>query len=48
MSAAEIAPAGTWVSAAGAATARSFVNVEVETDHVISWITLWGKPFGLG
>ncbi|MFE3189393.1 MspA family porin [Nocardia sp. NPDC059240] len=33
---------------AGAATARAFVSVEVETDHVISWTTLWGKPFSLG
>ncbi|GAB2520629.1 MspA family porin [Nocardia heshunensis] len=33
---------------AGAASARAFISVEVETDHVISWITLWGKPFSLG
>ncbi|MGW4247489.1 MspA family porin [Nocardia sp. NPDC004722] len=33
---------------AGAATARAFISVEVETDHVISWTTLWGKPFSLG
>ena len=33
---------------AGYAQARAFVNVEVETDNVISWITLWGQPFSLG
>ncbi len=32
----------------GYAQARAFVSVEVETDNVISWVTLWGKPFGLG
>ncbi|WP_227979770.1 MspA family porin [Nocardia spumae] len=32
---------------AGPAQARAFVNVEVETDSVISWVTLWGQPFGL-
>lgn len=32
----------------GYAQARSFVSVEVETDHVISWVTLWGQPFSLG
>jgi hypothetical protein len=33
---------------AGYAQARAFVSVEVETDHVISWVTLWGQPFSLG
>ncbi|MGW4241373.1 MspA family porin [Nocardia sp. NPDC004722] len=33
---------------AGYAQARSFVSVEVDTDHVVSWITLWGQPFSLG
>ncbi|WP_067672277.1 MspA family porin [Nocardia miyunensis] len=33
---------------AGYAQARSFVSVEVSTDSVISWVTLWGKPFSLG
>ncbi|MFC8386446.1 MspA family porin [Nocardia sp. NPDC056952] len=32
----------------GYAQARSFVSVEVETDNVISWVTLWGAPFSLG
>ncbi|NKY84936.1 MspA family porin [Nocardia veterana] len=32
----------------GYAQARAFVSVEVETDNVISWVTLWGKPFSLG
>ncbi|UGT57807.1 MspA family porin [Nocardia asteroides] len=32
----------------GYAQARSFVSVEVETDNVISWVTLWGQPFSLG
>lgn len=32
----------------GYAQARAFVNVEVETDHVVTWVTLWGKPFSLG
>ncbi|WP_024802213.1 MspA family porin [Nocardia sp. BMG51109] len=32
----------------GYAQARSFVNVEVETDNVISWVTVWGQPFSLG
>ncbi|WP_446226306.1 MspA family porin [Nocardia sp. IBHARD005] len=32
----------------GYAQARSFVGVEVETDNVISWVTLWGAPFSLG
>ncbi|PPJ30221.1 porin [Nocardia nova] len=32
----------------GDAQARAFVSVEVETDNVISWVTLWGKPFRLG
>ncbi|MFD0366155.1 MspA family porin [Nocardia sp. GCM10030253] len=33
---------------AGYAQARAFVSVEVETDTVITWVTLWGKPFSLG
>ncbi|MFF0489867.1 MspA family porin [Nocardia sp. NPDC003482] len=33
---------------AGYAQARSFVNVEVETDNVISWVTVWGQPFSIG
>ncbi|GGK49281.1 MspA family porin [Nocardia camponoti] len=32
----------------GYAQARAFVSVEVETDNVISWVTLWGQPFSLG
>ncbi|MEV5838370.1 MspA family porin [Nocardia sp. NPDC052112] len=32
----------------GYAQARSFVSVEVETDNVITWTTLWGQPFSLG
>ncbi|MEV6070320.1 MspA family porin [Nocardia sp. NPDC052001] len=32
----------------GYAQARSFVSVEVETDNVITWVTLWGQPFSLG
>ncbi|MFJ4652741.1 MspA family porin [Nocardia sp. NPDC088792] len=32
----------------GYAQARSFVNVQVQTDNVISWITLWGQPFSIG
>ncbi len=32
----------------GDAQARAFVSVEVETDNVISWVTLWGEPFSLG
>ncbi|MGY1867192.1 MspA family porin, partial [Nocardia gipuzkoensis] len=27
---------------------RAFVSVEVETDNVITWVTLWGAPFSLG
>ncbi|MFE7800336.1 MspA family porin [Nocardia sp. NPDC057440] len=33
---------------AGYAQARSFISVEVETDSVITWVTLWGRPFSLG
>jgi hypothetical protein len=33
---------------AGYAQARAFVSVEVDTDNVITWVTLWGKPFSLG
>ncbi|WP_067533489.1 MspA family porin [Nocardia crassostreae] len=33
---------------AGYAQARSFVQVQVETDNVMSWVTLWGQPFSLG
>ncbi|WP_280270623.1 MspA family porin [Nocardia wallacei] len=32
----------------GYAQARSFVSVEVETDNVISWVTVWGQPFSIG
>ncbi|MGW5386053.1 MspA family porin [Nocardia sp. NPDC003963] len=32
----------------GYAQARSFVKVKVETDHVMSVVTLWGQPFSLG
>ncbi|MEV0853377.1 MspA family porin [Nocardia fluminea] len=32
----------------GYAQARAFVSVEVETDNVMSWVTLWGAPFSLG
>ncbi|MFQ6392374.1 MspA family porin [Nocardia sp. KC 131] len=32
----------------GYAQARAFVSVEVETDNVITWVTLWGRPFSLG
>ncbi|BDU08557.1 MspA family porin [Nocardia cyriacigeorgica] len=33
---------------AGYAQARAFVKVKVETDNVISVVTLWGQPFSLG
>ncbi|WP_459548041.1 MspA family porin [Nocardia sp. X0981] len=32
----------------GYAQARSFVRVKVETDNVMSVVTLWGRPFSLG
>ncbi|NKY55748.1 MspA family porin [Nocardia flavorosea] len=32
----------------GYAQARSFVKVKVETDNVMSVVTLWGQPFSLG
>ncbi|MBL1075411.1 MspA family porin [Nocardia sp. 2] len=32
----------------GYAQARSFVQVQVETDNVMSWVTLWGQPFSIG
>ncbi|MEV0367267.1 MspA family porin [Nocardia fusca] len=32
----------------GYAQARSFVRVKVETDNVMSVVTLWGQPFSLG
>ncbi|MFI5714196.1 MspA family porin [Nocardia sp. NPDC051750] len=32
----------------GYAQARSFISVEVETENVISYVTLWGQPFSLG
>ncbi|NUP26011.1 MAG: MspA family porin [Nocardia sp.] len=32
----------------GYAQARSFVKVKVETDHVMSVVTLWGQPFSIG
>ncbi|MBF6081941.1 MspA family porin [Nocardia cyriacigeorgica] len=33
---------------AGYAQARAFVKVKVETDNVMSVVTLWGQPFSLG
>lgn len=33
---------------AGYAQARSFVRVKVETETVMSVVTLWGQPFSLG
>lgn len=33
---------------AGYAQARSFVDVEVDTENVSSTVTLWGQPFSLG
>ncbi|MEV6767540.1 MspA family porin [Nocardia sp. NPDC051030] len=32
----------------GYAQARAFVTVQVETDNVMSNVTLWGQPFSLG
>ncbi|MEV0032262.1 MspA family porin [Nocardia sp. NPDC050793] len=32
----------------GYAQARAFVSVEVVTESVTSWVTLWGQPFSLG
>ncbi|GAB4589106.1 MspA family porin [Nocardia sp. IFM 10818] len=32
----------------GYAQARAFVQVQVETDNIMSWVTLWGAPFSLG
>ncbi|MEU3010196.1 MspA family porin [Nocardia asteroides] len=32
----------------GYAQARSFVSVEVVTENVTSWVTVWGQPFSLG
>ncbi|MGV9412587.1 MspA family porin [Nocardia sp. NPDC003693] len=32
----------------GYAQARAFVSVEIETENVVTWITLWGQPFSLG
>ncbi|WP_069161638.1 MspA family porin [Nocardia altamirensis] len=32
----------------GYVQARSFVSLSVETDSVVTWVTLWGKPFILG
>ncbi|WP_194831805.1 MspA family porin [Nocardia sp. XZ_19_369] len=32
----------------GYAQARAFVSLSVETDSVVTWMTLWGKPFILG
>ncbi|MEU7763999.1 MspA family porin [Nocardia sp. NPDC049190] len=32
----------------GYAQARAFVSVEVETENVSTWVTLWGAPFSLG
>ncbi|MGQ4619428.1 MspA family porin [Nocardia sp. R7R-8] len=33
---------------AGYAQARAFVSVEIFTDTVTSWVTLWGQPFSIG
>lgn len=33
---------------AGYAQARAFVRVEIETEHAIEDVTLWGQPFSLG
>lgn len=33
---------------AGYAQARAFVKVKVETAAVLTWVTLWGRPFSLG
>ncbi|RJO76395.1 porin [Nocardia panacis] len=32
----------------GYAQARAFISVELETDSVVTWTTLWGQPFSLG
>ncbi|MCP2319316.1 MspA protein [Nocardia amikacinitolerans] len=32
----------------GYAQARAFVSVEIVTERVTSWVTLWGRPFSLG
>ncbi|MEV6060898.1 MspA family porin [Nocardia asteroides] len=32
----------------GYAQARAFVSVEIVTERVTSWVTLWGQPFSLG
>ncbi|APE34747.1 porin [Nocardia mangyaensis] len=32
----------------GYAQARSFIGVEVITESVTTWVTLWGQPFSLG
>ncbi|QIS15825.1 MspA family porin [Nocardia arthritidis] len=32
----------------GYAQARAFVSTEIETDNVVTWVTLWGQPFSLG
>ncbi|MEV6277840.1 MspA family porin [Nocardia sp. NPDC051832] len=32
----------------GYAQARAFVKVKVETDNVMSYVTIWGTPFSLG
>lgn len=31
----------------GPAQARAFVSLSVETDQLVTWITLWGEPFSL-
>ncbi|PTR38251.1 MspA protein, partial [Rhodococcus sp. OK611] len=28
--------------------ARSYVNVTVDTESIISTVTLWGQPFSIG
>ncbi|WP_433659383.1 MspA family porin [Nocardia sp. CA-128927] len=32
----------------GYAQARAFISLSVETDSIVTWMTLWGKPFILG
>ncbi|MFE3003270.1 MspA family porin, partial [Nocardia sp. NPDC059246] len=33
---------------AGYAQARAFVSVEIDTDTITSWVTIWGQPFSIG
>ncbi|MFE3003327.1 MspA family porin, partial [Nocardia sp. NPDC059246] len=32
----------------GYAQARAFVSVEIDTDTITSWVTIWGQPFSIG